>query len=112
MKTLDELLIEVRRIEEHRTKGAEREIRRTYQNLLKELNNHLAEKYVRYAENDILTYSILQKNGAYARFLEEVEQKITSLTPEVRRTIRKTIEQTYDATYNGLIHNVKKKSPF
>lgn len=109
MKELDELLTEVRRIEEHRTKGAEGEIRKTYQKLLKELNNNLAEKYVLYAEKDMLTYSILQKNGAYARFLEEVEQKVASIAPEVRRTIRKTIEQTYEATYNGLIHNVKKK---
>lgn len=105
---LDRLLAQVRRIEEHRVKGAEKEIRETYQKLLKDLRYYLADEYSHYAENDQLTYEILQRHGGYARFLEEVEQKINDITPETRRLIRSTVEQTYEATYNGMIDCVQK----
>lgn len=104
---LDKLLVQVRRIEDHREKGAEKEIRETYQKLLKGLRHYLADEYTRYAEADQLTYGILQQHGAYARFLEEVEQKINDITPETKRLIRSTVEQTYETTYNGLIECVK-----
>lgn len=107
---LEKLLAQVRRIEEHREKGAEKEIRETYQKLLKELRYYLADEYTRYAEADQLTYGILQQHGAYARFLDEVEQKINDISPETKRLIRSTVEQTYETTYNGLIECVKQAS--
>lgn len=105
---LDRLLVQIRRIEEHREKGAEAEIRKTYQALLQDLRHYLADEYTRYAEDDQLTYEILQRHGAYARFLEEVEQKINDISPEIRRSIRSTVEQTYEYTYNGMVESVKK----
>lgn len=105
---LDRLLVQVRRIEEHREKGAEAEIRKTYQKLLQDLRHYMADEYSRYAEDDKLTYDILQRNGYYARFLEEVEQRINDISPEVRRMIRSTVEQTYEHTYNGMIYCVQK----
>lgn len=105
---LDRLLVQVRRIEENREKGAEKEIRRMYQKLLKELRHYTADIYSQYAKEDQLTYGILQTHGYYARFLEEVEQKINDISPEVRRTIRSTVEQTYEYTYNGMVECVKK----
>lgn len=105
---LDRFLVQVRRIEEHREKGAEKEIRKTYQELLKELRHYLADTYTQYAEDDALTYGILQKHSAYARFLEEVERKINDISPEVKRLIRSTVDQTYEYTYNGMIDCVKK----
>ena len=108
---LDRLLAQVRRIEEHREKGAEAEIRKAYQELMKELRHYLADAYTQYAEEDRLSYAILQKHGYYARFLEEVEQKINDISPEVKRTIRSTVDQTYEYTYNGMIDCVKKAAP-
>lgn len=105
---LDKLLVQIRRIEEHREKGVEKEIRETYQKLLAELRHYLADEYARYAEEDRLTYGILQQHGTYACFLEEVEQKINDISPETKRLIRSTVEQTYEATYNGLIECVRK----
>lgn len=105
---LDRLLAQVRRIEEHREKGAEKEIRKVYQELLKELRYYLADAYTQYAENDQLSYGILQKHSYYARFLEEVEQKINDISPEVKRLIRSTVDQTYEYTYNGMLDCVKK----
>lgn len=105
---LDRLLAQVRRIEEHRAKGAEAKIRKTYQELLRELRYYLADGYTSFAEDDALTYDILQKHGYYARFLEEVEKRVNDISPEVRRLIRSTVEQTYEATYNGMVESVKK----
>lgn len=105
---LDRLLVQVRRIEEHRAKGAEAKIRKTYQELLKELRHYLADGYTSFAEDDALTYDILQKHGYYARFLEEVEKRVNDISPEVRRLIRSTVEQTYESTYNGMVESVKK----
>lgn len=105
---LERLLVQVRRIEEHREKGAELEIRKTYQRLLQELRHYLADEYSQYAENDQLTYDILQRHGTYARFLEEVEQRINDISPEIRRQIRNTVEQTYEYTYNGMTDCVRR----
>lgn len=105
---LDRLLVQVRRIEEHREKGAEAEIRKTYQELLKELRHYLADTYSQYAEDDRLDYRILQQHSYYARFLEEVEKKINDISPEVKQLIRSTADQTYERTYNGMIDCVKK----
>lgn len=108
---LERLLVQVRRIEEHREKGAELEIRKTYQQLLQELRYYMADEYSQYAENDQLTYDILQRNSSYARFLEEVEQKINDISPEIKRLIRSTVEQTYEYTYNGMIDCVRRAAP-
>ncbi len=105
---LDSLLVQVRRIEAHRIKGAEAQIKSTYQGLLKELRHYLADTYTRFAENDQLTFGILQKHGYYGRFLEEVEKKVNAVAPEVKRLIRSTVGQTYETTYNGLAEAVKK----
>lgn len=105
---LDGLLAQIRRIEEHREKGAEKQIRKTYQELQKKLRYYLADTYSMYAESDQLTYGILQQHSYYARFLEEVEQKINDITPEARRLIRSTVEQTYETTYNGMVDSVKR----
>lgn len=88
---LDSLLAQVRRIEAHRIKGAEAQIKSTYQGLLKELRHYLADTYTRFAENDHLTFGILQKHGYYGRFLEEVEKKVNAVAPEVKRLIRSTV---------------------
>lgn len=107
---LDELLVQVRRIEEHREKGAEKKIRNAYREILEELRHYLADVYSRYAEDDRLNYEILQKHSYYARFLEEVEQKINDLSPEAKRLIRSTVEQAYEYTYNGMIDCVKRSN--
>lgn len=93
---LDYLLAQVRRIEEHREKGTEAKIRKNYQEILKELRHYLADTYSQYAEDDKLTYEILQRHSRYARFLDEVEKKINDLSPETKRLIRSTVEQVYE----------------
>lgn len=107
---LDYLLAQVRRIEEHREKGTEAKIRKNYQEILKELRHYLADTYSQYAEDDKLTYVILQRHSRYARFLDEVEKKINDLSPETKRLIRSTVEQVYEHTYNGMIDAVQDRA--
>lgn len=70
MPELQRLLTQARRISEHRTKEAEGEIRRVYQNLLKDLRAFVAGEYERFAVDDRLDFSILQQKGEFARFLD------------------------------------------
>lgn len=106
-KTLEKYLAEIRRIEEHRSKNAEKNIRRIYKSLLKDIQEWLGVKYANLADDEQLSVLILQKKGEYARFLEEVEQKINTVTPESAREIRKVVEQTYEACYTGMVDSVR-----
>lgn len=91
-------------------KGTEAKIRKNYQEILKELRHYLADTYSQYAEDDKLTYEILQRHSRYARFLDEVEKKINDLSPETKRLIRSTVEQVYEHTYNGMIDAVQDRA--
>lgn len=108
MTNLEKYLYQLRRIEEHRAVKAEKEIRKIYKELLKELNGYLGNIYATYSEGDELNYSSLAKAGMDARFLEEVEQRINSVTPKVAKQIQETVEATYTACYDGMVDAVKK----
>lgn len=108
MTNLEKYLYQLRRIEEHREKKAEKEIRKIYKELLKELNGFLGNIYATYSEGDILNYADLAKAGMDARFLEEVEQRINSISPKVAKEIQQTVEQTYNDCYNGMRNAVVK----
>lgn len=108
MTNLEKYLYQLRRIEEHREVAAEKEIRKIYKELLKELNSYLAEIYIHYNENDMLNYGNLAKAGMDARFLEEVEQRINGITPKVSTFINNTVTLTYEACYDGMRNAVVK----
>lgn len=109
MSNLEKYLYQLRRIEEHREAAAEKEIRKIYKELLKELNSYLADIYISYSEDDMLTYSDLAKAGIDARFLEEVEQKINGISPTIASQINDTVNATYEACYDGM-HNAVVKA--
>lgn len=108
MTNLEKYLYQLRRIEEHREAAAEKEIRKIYKELLKELNSYLANIYVTYSEDDMLTYGSLAKAGMDARFLEEVEQRINGISPRVASQINDTVTLTYEACYDGMRNAVVK----
>lgn len=107
-KTLEKYLIQLRRIEAHRELGAERNIRRIYKTLLKDLQGFIGSEYAQLAGNDVLTFADLQKAGEYARFLEQVEISVNNIFPQVRKEITSTVEETYKATYQGMVDAVEK----
>ena len=105
-KDLEYYLAQARRIAEHREKDAEKEIRKLYKKMLKDLQTFMSETYVKYAEEDKLTYAMLQKAGYDARFLEEIEKQLNLSTPKAAKELRKLVEDTYEAAYNQMVKGV------
>lgn len=104
-KALDKYLVEVKRVEESRSKGVDKEIRTLYKTLLKKLNSFIGEYYTKYSDdNGVLNVAILQQNAKYASFLEEVDKNIKEVTPAISKTIKSTVEQTYRACFEGMIN--------
>ena len=94
--------------EERRTKESEFAIRRIYKELLQDLREFIGVEYATLAEDDKLTYEILQRKGQYARFLEEFERRINNITPEASNEIRKLVEEIYGMSYEGMVNAVEK----
>lgn len=105
---LEYLLSQARRIAEHREAGAEKEIRKLYKSMLKDLKGFVADTYERYAEDDALTFAALQKAGYDARFLEEVEKQIGIATPKAAKELRELVNETYKIAYDGMVDAVMK----
>lgn len=105
---LDKLLRQLRKIEEHRSVAAEKQIRKTYKQILAELKLFLSDAYINYSIDDRLTFAALQQHGYYARFIEEVEEKLSGISPQISNEITKTVEEAYQAMYDGSIQAVKK----
>lgn len=107
-QSLNDLLYEIRRIEQSREVLTEKKIRKIYKQLLKELNHFLADEYLKYSKDGVLTVAMLQEKSRYAKFLEEMESHVNNLTPEIAMIIRNTVEDTYTACYKGMSEAVLK----
>lgn len=107
-KDLEYYLAQARRIAEHREENAEKEIRKLYKSMLKDLQSFVADVYVKYAEDDKLTFALLQKAGYDARFLEEIEERISVASPKAARELHKLVEDTYTIAYDGMVDAVIK----
>lgn len=106
-KTLDDLLHQLRLIEEHREKNCEIKIRKYYKELMKDLNNFLGNEYAELAQDDKLTFEILHSKGKYARFIEEVEQRTNYFTGQAAKTIKDTVQTTYKKAFDGMVKAVE-----
>ena len=111
-KTLEHYLRQLRLIEEHREKWCEENVRRHYRDLDKDLKEFLGVQYAELAENDQLTYEILHKKGQYARFIEEVEQRINKFTPQASQDIKNTVQLTYKKCFEGMVDAVEKSKDY
>lgn len=107
---LEKALAEIRKIEAHRSAGSEKEIRRLYKALLKDLKQFIGYQYAELSEEGKLTVDILQRKGEYARFLEEVQKKVRSVSPSVSKEITQLVKQTYAYSYDGMVEAVRKSS--
>lgn len=109
--TLDKLLIQVRRIAEHRQLGAEKQIRAAYKRTLNDLKKFIGYEFAQYAEDGKLTYDILAKKQSTARFLEEVQQNIDGLSPETQAEILQCVSDIYELSYEGMTNAALKTAP-
>lgn len=107
--SLNELLFDIRRIEENRAILTEKKIDKIYKSLVKDLNSFIAEEYVKYADKDGRLYiSSLDAKNQRARFLREIANNVESFSPELRREIETLVDTTYEKTYEGMSTALKK----
>ena len=111
-KTLDHYLRELRKIEEHREKWCEQNVRRHTKDLMTDLQEFLGVEYAKLAQDDKLTYEILHSKGQYARFMEEAERKITTYSKKTSQEIRDTVQLTYKKCFEGMVEAVEKSKNY
>ena len=99
---------QLRRIEDHREEKAEKEIRKIYKKILNETKQFIAEEYYNLAEDGKLTFEILRSKGQDARFLQEVENRLSDISLDVSKEIRQTVEEMYKLAYDGVRDAIQK----
>lgn len=108
MASLDELLHEVRRIEEHRVELTEKRIKSIYRSLMKDLNGFVSEEYIKYADKDgRLFLSYLDSKNKRAKFLEEIVKNVDGISPKVKQEMLDLVDKTYERSYKGIANAVK-----
>lgn len=105
---LEKYLVQIRRIAEHREKGANRKIQKMYREIADDLYGFLGKCYANYAVDDSLTFEILRSKGQYARFLEEIQHRIDGVYPQLNSAVEDMIELTYKACWQGMCDGVAK----
>ncbi len=107
-KTLDYYVAELRRVEKSRQADTEKEVEKIYKNILKELNHFLADEYANYSDsNGKLSVGVLNLRARYAKFLQEVDKHLNTVTPDMSAEIKKTVECTYKSVYKGMVKAVE-----
>ena len=106
--SLDELLHEIRRIEEHREQLSEDKIKAIYRQLMKDLRSFLGESYEKYADSDGRLYlSYLDAQNKRAWFLNEIAKNCAGISPELKKEMLDLVEETYSHTFEGMSEAVK-----
>ena len=105
-KEMERLQVQLRRIEEHREKDADKKIRKMYKNALKDVRQFLGVEYAKLAQDGKLTYEILRGKQEYARFLELVQERFADLGAQEMQEIQKAVEEMYEAAYTGMVQAV------
>lgn len=101
--SLEQLLHEIRRVEESREVLTEEKIKAMYRTLNDELTAYISKKYVQYADGDGRLYiAYLDAQNQRARFLREIANNVDSITPEVQEEITKLVNDTYKTSYKGM----------
>ena len=107
--SLNDLIYDLRRIEEHREVLTEKKIKAMYRSLSEDLDKFIADSYKKYADEDGRFYlSYLDAKNQRARFLEEVVENVDGLTPQLQKELSKLIDATYAETYKGFVEATKK----
>ncbi len=107
--SLEEMLYEIRRIEQSREILTEKKIAAMYQQLTDDLDAFLAKGYKKYADSDGRLYiSYLDAQRKRAWFLNEIVKNVDNLEPSLKREITKQINTAYEECYKGMVEAVKK----
>lgn len=107
-RSLNEILFDLRRIEEHRGILTQKKIKKIYEQLIDELQYFIAQEYLVNSTNGTLTFDTLQSRARQARFLQEITARIDTITPELQATIMNLVEETYTNCFVGMNEAVRK----
>lgn len=106
--SLNELLYEIRRIEQHREILTEEKIKAMYQTLMKDLRAFLGGAYEMYADTDGRLYMAnLDAYRKRAWFLNEITENVNRLSPKLSKEIQALIDETYRTCYDGMAQAVR-----
>lgn len=106
--SLKELLHEVRRVAKSREVLTEKKIRQIYRSVMQDLNGYLADAYVKYSDDEgRLTLSQLKSKTSYARFLEEVAERVDTLSPALRREMLNLADDVYSRSWRSMTDAVQ-----
>ena len=107
--SLNQLLYDIRRIEEHREKLTENKIRSIYRSLMKDLNSFVSDEYIKYADEEgKLFISYLDAKNRRAKFLQEIMENVNNIAPDIYEEMETLIDITYQKSYEGMITALKK----
>ena len=100
--SLEQLLHEIRRVEESREVLTEEKIKAMYRALNDELTAYISKKYVQYADGDGRLYiAYLDAQNQRARFLREIANNVDNMTPQMQEEIMQLVNDTYKTSYKG-----------
>ena len=107
-RSLNEILFDLRRIEEHRGILTQKKIKKIYEQLIDELQYFIAKEYLNNSSNGTLTFDTLQSRARQARFLQVITERIDTITPQLQSTIMSLVEDTYTNCFIGMDQAVRR----
>lgn len=105
---MNELLHEIKRIENHRVVLSQKKIQQIYQSLSRDLEAFLGDAYIKYGSDGKLSVALLQEKSKYAWFLGQIDKNCNEYLPQASKEIQNVVNQVYRKCYDGMIDAVKR----
>ena len=109
---LEHYLHQIRLISEHREKDCEKQLKKIYKDLDKDLKEFLGVTYTELARDGTLTYETLHAKKRYARFMEELTEKTNICSRRAAKEIKKNVNEIYALSFDGMIDAVNKSKDY
>lgn len=99
---IERRLERLRKLQDSKQKGTEKELKREFRRLLSELRRVIGEEFSINANEEKLSYTVLRKNGRAEEFLHKVEATILLLSLKVPELLNNTAYTAYYNSWAGL----------
>ena len=99
---IERRLERLRKLQDSKQKGTEKELKREFRRLLSELRRVIGEEFSINANEEKLSYTVLRKNGRLEEFWHKVEATILLLSLRVPELLNDTAYTAYYNSWAGL----------
>ena len=99
---IERQLERIRKSQDRKQKGTEKELKREFRRLLSELRKVIGEEFSINTNEEKLSYTVLRKNGRLEEFLHKVEATILFLSLRVPELLNDTAYTAYYNSWAGL----------